>query len=281
MQAAINAARGAAAREPAEQSHLPQGQSGRCARSSSCRSRPTRCRQPRCTTRLDDPGAEVSQIDGRRTGQRRRRRAAGRAGRAESTVLNKYGVSLEQVRTRAHAGERQSPEGQVADETQRAGESQQRSAAQGADYVPLIVAATRTARQCGWPTSAPSSTAVEDVRAAGCQRPAGGVADRVIVSPAPTSSIPSIASKRSYRAQASFPPAIDMSRRSWTAPPPSAPRCTTSSGRARRDRPGGPGGVSVPAKRAGDFIPSVAVPLSLIGTFGVMYLSGTASTTCR
>ena len=40
------------------------------------------------------------------------------------------------------------------------------------------------------------------------------------------------------------------------------------------DRAGGPGGVRVPAQRARDADPGVAVPVSLLGTFGVMYLLG-------
>ena len=45
---------------------------------------------------------------------------------------------------------------------------------------------------------------------------------------------------------------------------------------------GHPGGVRFPAQRIGRrLIPSVAVPLSLVGTFGVMYLAGTASTIFR
>ena len=48
------------------------------------------------------------------------------------------------------------------------------------------------------------------------------------------------------------------------------------------DRAGDPGGVRVPARACGPrIIPSVAVPLSLVGTFGVMYLLGYSSTTCR
>jgi multidrug efflux pump len=40
------------------------------------------------------------------------------------------------------------------------------------------------------------------------------------------------------------------------------------------DRPGRDGGVPFPAESSGNCHPSVAVPLSLIGTFGVMYLLG-------
>ena len=40
------------------------------------------------------------------------------------------------------------------------------------------------------------------------------------------------------------------------------------------DRPGHPGSVRVPARGWATIIPSVAVPLSLLGTFGVMYLLG-------
>jgi multidrug efflux pump subunit AcrB len=39
-------------------------------------------------------------------------------------------------------------------------------------------------------------------------------------------------------------------------------------------RAGGDGDFPVPAQRSATIIPSVAVPLSLVGTFGVMYLLG-------
>ena len=39
-------------------------------------------------------------------------------------------------------------------------------------------------------------------------------------------------------------------------------------------RAGGDGDLSVPAQRPATIIPAVAVPLSLVGTFGVMYLVG-------
>jgi hypothetical protein len=41
-------------------------------------------------------------------------------------------------------------------------------------------------------------------------------------------------------------------------------------------RAGGDGDLSVPAHLAATIIPSVAVPLSLVGTFGVMYCWATA-----
>ncbi len=39
-------------------------------------------------------------------------------------------------------------------------------------------------------------------------------------------------------------------------------------------RPGDSGGFRVPAHVRATVIPSIAVPLSLVGTFGVMYLLG-------
>jgi multidrug efflux pump len=67
-------------------------------------------------------------------------------------------------------------------------------------------------------------------------------------------------------------PSISMSRS--TARPPSAPRCGGRAHAGHRGDPGDPGGVRVPAQRRATLIPSVAVPVSLIGTFGVMYLLG-------
>jgi hypothetical protein len=89
---------------------------------------------------------------------------------------------------------------------------------------------------------------------------------------APTSSRRSTRSRRRCRKlQAAIPPAIKVDT---TAP--DHPRL----GRRRRvhaaadHRAGGAGDLPVPAQRRATLIPSVTVPLSLIGTFGVMYLLG-------
>ncbi len=75
---------------------------------------------------------------------------------------------------------------------------------------------------------------------------------------------------------ASISPAIDVA--SWPRPHPDHPRlgATTCELTLLPQRgAGGAGGVPLPAQRAAPpLIPSVAVPLSLIGTFGVMYLLG-------
>ena len=103
----------------------------------------------------------------RRPGQRRRRRAARGARRAEPDVLNKYGISLEQVRTVLGQANANRPKGQVADAALELGDPRQRSAVQGASTTCRSSSRRATAPSSGSPTSAQVTDSVENVRIGG------------------------------------------------------------------------------------------------------------------
>ena len=75
--------------------------------------------------------------------------------------------------------------------------------------------------------------------------------------------------------QAAIPPAIDAVR--WRSDRTTTIRASVHEVQftlASVDRARHPGGLRLSARRPATIIPSVAVPVSLIGTFGVMYLLG-------
>ena len=141
-----------------------------------------------------------------------------------------------------------------------------------ADYEPLVVA-YRKGRPCGSAMSAQAVDSVEDIRQAGfTERPALRAGDRF---PA--------ARRQHYRHGGSHPrrAAATWSRPSRAFNLTVAMDQTVTIRASVQDveidtdhlrAAGDSGGVFLSAQRRTTFIPSVAVPVSLIGTFGVMYL---------
>jgi hypothetical protein len=115
---------------------------------------------------------------------------------------------------------------------------------------------------------------VQNVRAGGYLNGKRAVTSSSSASPAPTSSTRSTASRAAAGAQGVDPAGASTPPSCWTAPRPSAPRCTMSKHADDLDRAGHPRGLRLLRNGRATLIPAVAVPVSLIGTFAVMYLFG-------
>ena len=217
---------------------------------------------------------EISQIDG--VGQVNVGGGALPAVRVElnPNALNKYGISLEQVRTVLSQANARRPKGQLADERTSWEIDSSDQLFKAVDYLPLIVAARQGAvvRLADLGTVTDS---VQDVRAAGLEN--GQRAVSLIVTPEPDANVIETVNRirdQLPRFRALLPPAIDLQV--------AIDRTTTiraSVHDVERTLLMAIGLVVVVVflfLRSGwaTAIPSVAVPLSLLGTFGVMWFLG-------
>jgi multidrug efflux pump len=217
---------------------------------------------------------EVSQIDG--VGQVNVGGGALPAVRVElnPNALNKYGISLEQVRTVLGQANARRPKGQLADERTSWEIDSSDQLYNAVNYLPLIVAAKQGAvvRLTDLGTVTDS---VQDVRAAGLKD--GQRAVSLIVTPEPDANVIETVDRirnQLPRFRALLPPAVDLQV--------AIDRTTTiraSVHDVERTLMMAIGLVVVVVfvfLRSGwaTAIPSVAVPLSLLGTFGVMWFLG-------
>ena len=217
---------------------------------------------------------EVSQIDG--VGQVNVGGGALPAVRVElnPNALNKYGISLEQVRTVLSQANARRPKGQLADERTSWEIDSSDQLYKAVNYLPLIVAARQGAvvRLTDLGTA---TDGVQDVRAAGLKD--GQRAVSLIVTTEPDANVIDTVDRirdQLPRFRALLPPAIDMQV--------AIDRTTTiraSVHDVERTLLIAIGLVVVVVfvfLRSGSAtaIPSVAVPLSLLGTFGVMWFLG-------
>jgi multidrug efflux pump len=217
---------------------------------------------------------EISQMDG--VGQVSVGGGALPAVRVElnPNVLNKYGISLEQVRTVLAQANANSPKGQVADERTSWEIHSSDQLLEAANYLPLIVAASQGAvvrlTDLGAVTEG-----VQDVRAAGLVD--GDRAVAMVVTTAPGSNVIDTVDRiraELPRFRALLPAAVDLRV--------AVDRTTTiraSVHDVERTLVIAIGLVVLVVfvfLRSGwaTVIPSVAVPLSLLGTFGVMWALG-------
>jgi multidrug efflux pump len=217
---------------------------------------------------------EMSQIDG--VGQVTVGGGALPAVRVElnPTVLNKYGISLEQVRNVLGQANANRPKGQLADERTSWEIHSNDQLLKAADYLPLIVAASQGAvvrlKDLGAVTDS-----VQDVRAAGLVD--GYPAVAMVVTTAPGANVIDTVDRiraELPRFRALVPAAIDLRV--------AVDRTTTiraSVHDVERTLVIAIGLVVVVVfafLRSGwaTVIPSVAVPLSLLGTFAVMWFLG-------
>ena len=264
-----------ASREP----DLSQGQSGRCPDPDS--GAHVRHAQPRAALRrrVDHPAAAALAGRGRGPGGRRWQLAAGGAGGAESD-----GAQPIRRRSRGRAGALA-----ATNVSRPKGQLERRDRTWQIDTNDQLHTPSSTGRS-SWRTSggagAPDGRrkvddSVEDVRNAGLRT--GSRRSSSIIFRQPGANIIETVDRvraPAAPATAALPAAITFGR---ARPDADHPRVATG----RRDHarhllgPRGPGGVRVPPKLRATLIPSVAVPVSLIGTFGVMYCSATASTTSR
>src|SRR5262245_34585157 len=217
---------------------------------------------------------EVSQIDG--VGQVNVGGGALPAVRVElnPNALNKYGISLEQVRTVLSQANARRPKGQLADERTSWEIDSSDQLYTAVNYLPLIVAARQGAvvRLTDLGTA---TDGVQDVRAAGLKD--GQRAVSLIVTTEPDANVIDTVDRirdQLPRFRALLPPAVDMQV--------AIDRTTTiraSVHDVERTLLMAIGLVVVVVflfLRSGwaTAIPSVAVPLSLLGTFAVMWFLG-------
>jgi multidrug efflux pump len=217
---------------------------------------------------------EISQLDG--VGQVTVGGGALPAVRVELNpqVLNKYGISLEQVRTVLSQANANRPKGQLSDErtTWEIHSNDQLLAA--ADYIPLIVAVKQGAI-VRLSDLGDVRDGVQDVRAGGLVN--GRPAVAVIVTPAPGANVIDTVDRIRAdlpRFRALLPAGIDVR--------PSVDRTTTIRASVHDVERTLVLAILLVvlvvfaflrSVRAA-FIPSVAVPLSLLGTFGAMWFLG-------
>ena len=224
-----------AAGQPAEQADLPQGQSRR-------RADPdprAHLRPPYAGREMYDAAdsilaAEALADRGRRPGRRRRQRAARRARRAQSDAAEQQSASASRTCERLLANANANrPKGELANDEQTWALEHDRPAAQGRGLPAADRRATTTAPPFGLPTSA-RSTRLGRGRPRNAGMVDGKPAVLVIIFRQPGANIIDTVD-RVYAASAAaarLDPGRDQSRpSSSTAPPPSAPRSTTSSSR--------------------------------------------------
>jgi multidrug efflux pump len=217
---------------------------------------------------------EMSQIDG--VGQVTVGGGALPAVRVElnPTVLNKYGISLEQVRKILEQANAKRPKGLLADERTSWEIHSNDQLLKAAEYLPLIIATTQGAVVRLADLGAVTDS-VQDVRAAGLVD--GHPAVAMVVTTAPGANVIDTVDRiraELPRFRALLPPAIDLGV--------AVDRTTTiraSVHDVERTLAIAIGLVVVVVfafLRSGwaTVIPSVAVPLSLLGTFAVMWLLG-------
>jgi len=217
---------------------------------------------------------EVSQIDG--VGQVNVGGGALPAVRVElnPNALNKYGISLEQVRTVLGQANARRPKGLLADDRTSWEIDSSDQLFKAVDYLPLIVAARQGAvvrlTDLGAVTDG-----VQDVRAAGLKD--GQRAVSLIVTPEPDANVIGTVDRvrdQLPRFRALLPPAVDLQV--------AIDRTTTIRASVRDvERTLLIAIVLVVVvvfvflrSSSATAIPSVAVPLSLLGTFGVMWFLG-------
>ena len=268
-----------AAGQPAEQSDLPQGQSGRCA-DPDPRAHLRHLRHARrCTTSASSIlQQKLSQVRRRRAGDRRRRRAAGRARRGQSDAAQqpRPGPGRRAHRARP-APTPTAPRARSPTTTAPGRIGDHRSAAQGrrvpaADRrlpqrragaacatSPTSPIRSRTSAPPAWPTASPPILLII------FRQPGANIietVDRV------RALLPQL--------QAEIPAGMQAGGRRWTARRPSAPSVHDVRVHAAASRSALVILVVFVFLRnvRATLIPSVAVPVSLIGTFGVMYLCG-------
>ena len=226
--------------------------------------------------RVHHHGAEALPGAGRGAGGGGRQRAAGRAHRAES-----HGA--EQIRDRTGAGahgpghrQRQHAQGPFLGRKPHAGKwAPTTSCFKAIDYEPLLIAyhngAAVRVSDVG-----DAVDSVEDLRNAGYAN--GKPSVLVIIFRQPGANIIDTVDRMRAvlpQLQAAIPRAIDMQVAMDQTHHHSRFGARRGADPDHLDRAGDPGGLrfSAGASRT-TFIPSVAVPVSLIGTFGVMYLCG-------
>ncbi len=188
-------------------------------------------------------------------------------------ALNSTGLGLEDVRASLAAANANRPKGEVADIKRVWSLSTTDQLLQGRRVPAARRQLPRTAPRSAWPTSPTSPT-----RSRTSARPASPTASRPSsssssASRAPTSSTPWTASGPSCPSSGPRSRRPSTCRCSSTPPGRSGPRSGTS-----RSRSSSPSRLVILVvfiflrSARSTFIPSVAVPISLIGTFGVMYL---------
>ena len=224
-----------AAGEPAEQSDLPQGQSGRRADPDPGAHLRHARHRPACTTRRR---RSCSRSCRRSRASARSSSAAARCRRCASSSIRprstSYGIGLEDVRTALGSANVQPAEGRSSATATATWEIEHhRPAACSAERV----SAARSSRyRNGAPVRladvADVDDSVEDVRTAGlAERQAGGAGDHLPPARAPTSSRPSTACATCCRSSRRRSRRRSTCRSCSTARRRSAPRCTTSSSR--------------------------------------------------
>ena len=228
--------------------------------------------------RVVDPAAEDRADSRRRTGGRRRRRAAGRARRRESDRPEQLRARPGRCPQTARRGQCQPSRrasfpttGTNLDAWRRAISCSRRKT-----ISPIVLTYVNGAALHLSDVANVTGFGRRRAQRRARERQAGGPADHLTASRAPTSSPRSIASRRCCRQLQRVAAADDRRCRSrWIARRRSAPRCATWSSRWRFPSRWSSWWCSCScAASRSTLIPSVAVPVSLVGTFGVMYLFG-------
>ncbi len=190
------------------------------------------------------------------------------------TILNNYGLSLEDVRTALSNANANRPKGEIADPAHSWSLSASDQLLTAAEYQPLVVAYQKGAA-VRLADVASVTDSVEDVRTGGLTN--GKPAITMIVFRQPGANIIATVDRIQElmpQLQASIPPAIDL------AVVMDATRTIRASVQHVEETLLISIGLVILVvflflrSVRSTFIPSVAVPVSLIGTFGVMYLLG-------
>ena len=274
VQAAINAARVDLPTDLRSQPAVPQGQPGRCAGADPGADLRDARPGPPLRRGLQRPAAEAEPGDRRRPGHAGRQLAAGGAGRDQPDRAVKYRIGLESVRAALAAANANSPKGalEVGDRRwQLYTNDQSRTAA---EYRPLIIA---------WRNGAPVRLsdvaevidATEDIRNEGQANGKRSVLCIIYLQPN-ANIIETVDEVKALlpELQAALPNDVDLMVAS--------DRTTTIRASLKEVEHALIASVILVvlvtfaflrSLRAG-LVPSVAVPVSLVGTFGVMYLMG-------
>ena len=217
----------------------------------------------------------LSQVDGVGQVSSAAERCPRCASRSNPTALHGYGLGLEDVRTLLAAANANRPKGQLADAGRAWSHRRQRSAVQGARSTAARRRVSERRARCVSRTSRTVMDSVEDIGAGGLAN--GKPAVLVIVFREPGANIIDTVDRvRALLPQlrASLPPAIDLSVALDRTTTIRASVHDVGADDGDLDRARDSRRLRVPAQRARDGHPGVAVPVSLIGTFGVMYLLG-------
>ena len=299
VQAAINAGFTFLPKRPPQPARLQQGQPGRRADHDACPHQQIPLRSPRSKTSPTPSSRRRSRSSpASASSPSPAARSPRSASRPTPPQLAGYGLSLEDVRTALGTANVDQAKGSTSTARARLTPSAPTTSCSPAPTTPTSSSPTATAPRSVSRTSPTPSTRAENLfqaawmgtAATPARQPADGTAtpaaQDAVLKPAvilniqrqPGANIIGVVDEVRSCCRSSAPPCrpASTSRSSPTAPTPSAPRSSRRPVRAHaHHRPRRHGDLPLPAlvSRA-TIIPAVAVPLSIVGTFGVMYLLG-------